>query len=344
MRALQLIEWKHAAELRDVVEPEPGAGEVLVRIGAAGACHSDLHLMHDFEAGALPWTPPFTLGHENAGWIESVGDGVRGIEVGTPIAIYGPWGCGRCHRCRLGSENYCEQQAALGAYGGGLGLDGGMAPLMRVNARHVVPLDSLSPVAAAPLTDAGLTPYHAIKRSLHLLGAGSFAVVIGAGGLGHMAVQILTACTRATIIAVDQSAQALAFAREAGAAYCVLAGDEAKAEILGHTRGRGADVVIDIVGTNDTLALAAAVARQLGHVTLVGLGGGTLPFGFFAPAYEVSVASTYWGSLPELMEVIALAEQGAIRAQVQEFSLDDAVHAYELLAAGAVHGRAVIVP
>jgi propanol-preferring alcohol dehydrogenase len=344
MRALQLIGWKQKAELRDVAEPEPAPGEVLVRIGAAGACHSDLHLMHDFEAGALPWTPPFTLGHENAGWIESVGDGVRGLEVAMPVAIYGPWGCGRCFRCRLGSENYCEQQAILGAYGGGLGLDGGMAPLMRVNARHVVPLESLSPVEAAPLTDAGLTPYHAIKRSLPLLGAGSFAVVIGAGGLGHMAVQILTACTPATIIAVDTRAQALVSAGEAGAEYSVLMGDTADVEISGHTRGRGADVVIDIVGTNETLALAAAVARQLGHVTLVGLAGGTLPFGFFSPQYEVSVASTYWGSLPELMEVLALGERGAIRAQVQQFSLDDAPRAYELLAAGSVHGRAVIVP
>jgi propanol-preferring alcohol dehydrogenase len=156
MRALQLIGFGKTAEFRDVAEPDPGAGEVLVRIGGAGACHSDLHLMHDFADGTLPWNPPFTLGHENAGWIEAVGSGVHGLEIGMPVAVYGPWGCGRCMRCREGRENYCERQAEIGAAGGGLGRDGGMAPLMRVpNARHVVPIGSLSPVDAAPLTDAG---------------------------------------------------------------------------------------------------------------------------------------------------------------------------------------------
>ena len=158
---------------------------------AAGACHSDLHLMDDFSEGMLPWSPPFTLGHENAGWIQASVRESPGSRSTHRCAIYGPWGCGLCKRCRQGMENYCERQELLGAAGGGLGRDGGMAPLMKVGARHVVPLKSLAPVDAAPLTDAGLTPYHAIKRSLPLLSPGSFAVVIGAGGLGHMAVQIL---------------------------------------------------------------------------------------------------------------------------------------------------------
>ncbi len=121
MRALQLVGFGKVAEFRDVAEPEPGPGEVVVRIGGAGACHSDLHLMHDFTEGMLPWTPPFTIGHENAGWIEAVGAGVVDLEVGAPVAVYGPWGCGRCQRCRQGMENYCERQAVIGAYGGGLG-------------------------------------------------------------------------------------------------------------------------------------------------------------------------------------------------------------------------------
>jgi propanol-preferring alcohol dehydrogenase len=344
VQALQLTAWGKEGELREVGQPEPGPGEVLVRIGGAGACHSDLHLMHDFAEGMLPWNPPFTLGHENAGWVEAVGVGVEGWEIGAPVAVYGPWGCGRCHRCREGMENYCERQAAIGAFGGGLGLDGGMAPFLKANARHLVPLGTLTPVEAAPLTDAGLTPYHAIKRSLPLLGPGSSTVVIGAGGLGHMATQILAACTPTTVIAVDRQLESLALATEAGAAYTVLAGDDAADEIDDLTSGRGADLVLDIVGSDDTLALGAAVARQLGHLTLVGLAGGTLPFGFFSPRYEVSVASTYWGSLPELMEVLALGEQGKIRARVQQFSLADAPRAYQLLADGALHGRAVVVP
>jgi alcohol dehydrogenase, propanol-preferring len=345
MRALQLTGWGKDAELREVVEPEPRAGEVVVRIGGAGACHSDLHLMHDFRDGMLPWGPPFTIGHENAGWVDAVGAGVHGLEVGTPVAVYGPWGCGWCRRCRAGSENYCERQAEIGVAGGGLGADGGMARLMRVpSARHVVPLQGLSPVEAAPLTDAGLTPYHAIKRSWHRLGPGSIAVVIGAGGLGHMATQILEACTPTTVIAVDRHPEPLRLVADAGAAHTVIAGEDVETEIRDLAHGDGVDLVLDFVGSDETMALGAAVARPLGALTVVGLAGGTLPFGFFSPRYEVSVSSTYWGSLPELMEVLALGEHGRIRANVQRFALDHAMDAYEAMRAGTLQGRAVVVP
>jgi propanol-preferring alcohol dehydrogenase len=343
MRALRLIGWKQDAELSEVPAPEPGPGEALVRIGGAGACHSDLHLMRDFEAGALPWKLPFTLGHENAGWVEATGPGVDGLEIGRPVAVYGPWGCGTCARCLEGMENYCDRP--LPGAGGGLGFDGGMAELMLVpTARYLVPLDNLTPVQAAPLTDAGLTPYHAIKRSLPLLSPGSFAVVIGAGGLGHMATQILGACTPTTIVVVDRNADALAMARNIGAHHVVAAGDDASAEIEELTKGRGADVVLDLVGSDDTLALASTVTRVLGHLTLVGIAGGTLPFTFFSPRYEVSVATTYWGTLPELLEVLDLAERGLIHAEVLQWSLEDAMHAYDAMAAGKLHGRAVVVP
>ena len=170
MRALQLTAWKSPPALREVPDPEPGPGQVVVRIAAAGACHSDLHLMHDFDAGLLPFALPFTLGHENAGFVEAVGAGVDHVSPGEPVAVYGAWGCGRCHRCHLGAENYCQRAAQLDGAGAGLGCDGGMAPLMLVpQARWLVPLGDLDPVEAAPLTDAALTPYHAIKRSLHLL-------------------------------------------------------------------------------------------------------------------------------------------------------------------------------
>jgi propanol-preferring alcohol dehydrogenase len=345
MKALQLTAWKHDPEFRDVPEPDPGPGQVVVRVGGAGACHSDLHLMHDFTEGAAPWNPPFTLGHENAGWVDAVGAGVSGLEIGQPVAVYGAWGCGLCHRCRQGMENYCEHQSDIGTAGGGLGLDGGMAPRMIVpSARLLVPLGDLDPAEAAPLTDAGLTPYHAIKRSLHRLIPGSTAVVIGAGGLGHMAVQLLRALSPATVIAVDQRKEALRLAADVGADHGVLAGDDAAAEIKELTGGQGADVVVDLVGADVTLALAAAVTRPLGHITLVGIAGGSLPVSFFGIAYEVSVATTYWGSLPELMEVISLASTGRIRAHVQRFSLDDAVLAYETLRDGGLEGRAVIVP
>jgi propanol-preferring alcohol dehydrogenase len=349
MDAFQLTAWQHAPELRQVADPEPGPGEVVVRIGGAGACHSDLHLIHDFPEGMVPWDMPFTLGHENAGWVDAVGPGVTGLEIGTPVAVYGAWGCGRCRRCRAGLENYCEDQPAVGTagQGPGLGRDGGMAERLLVPSdRYLVPLGDLDPVEAAPLTDAALTPYHAIKRSLPLLVPGTTAVVIGVGGLGHMAVQLLRELSPATIIAVDQRADALARATAGGAHHGVLAGDgtDVAAEIRELTRGTGADLVIDIVGSDATLGLAVAVARPLGHITIMGIAGGTLPLNFFGIGYEVSVATTYWGSMPELIEVIALAGAGRLRAHIQRFALADAGAAYQAMHEGTLEGRAVIVP
>jgi alcohol dehydrogenase, propanol-preferring len=343
MRALQMTGVKREPEYRDVADPTPGPGQVLVRIGGAGACHSDLHLFHDFEQ--VGWDLPFTVGHENAGWVEALGAGVGGLEIGQAVAVYGPWGCGRCVRCLQGMENYCERVAPGGSTAGGLGADGGMASLMLVpSARHLVPLDSLDPVEAAPLTDAGLTPYHAIKRSLHLMTPGSTVAVIGAGGLGHIAVQILAALTAATVVVVDQKPEALDLAAAHGAHHTVQAGDEALPAIMEISKGRGVDVTLDFVGVDSTLALAAQLTRSLGHAPLVGIGGGSHPFSFFTSRPEVSFASTYWGSIPELHEVIALAERGLVRPLVQRFDLDHAVDAYRALHEGRLTGRAVIVP
>jgi propanol-preferring alcohol dehydrogenase len=345
MRALRLVDWKHAPELVDVDDPEPGPGEVRIRVGGAGACHSDLHLMYDFESGLLPWGPPFTLGHENAGWVDALGPGATGVGVGEPVAVYGPWGCGVCHRCVQGQENYCVHQATLTAAGGGLGTDGGMAEHMIVpDTRYLVPLGDHDPVDAAPLTDAALTPYHAIKRSLPLLIPGSTAVVVGAGGLGHMAIQILNALSPARVVAVDVDAHALELAHDVGAQETILMDPQATEQVRASTGGVGADLVLDLVGTDDTLRFGAGAARSLGHLTLVGIAGGALPFSFFSVPYELSVATTYWGSIPELIEVIALARAGRIRARVQRFSLDEAAHAYELMRRGSLHGRAVIIP
>ena len=168
MRALQISTWHQEAELVEVEEPVPAPGQVVVRIGAAGACHSDLHMMHG-TGDTVPFSLPFTLGHENAGWVHSVGDGVTSVEPGQPVAVYGAWGCGTCARCSVGMENYCEgPRNPHGGAGCGLGVDGGMADYMLVpDARYLLPLpDGLTPGKAAPLTDAGLTPYHAVRRSL----------------------------------------------------------------------------------------------------------------------------------------------------------------------------------
>jgi alcohol dehydrogenase, propanol-preferring len=345
MHAYRLVQWQHPPELVEVRDPEPGPGEVVVRVGGAGVCHSDLHLIHDFPAGALPFDPPFTLGHENAGWVDAVGVGVTGLDIDQPVAVYGCWGCGRCGRCRQGMENYCDRQAEIATLGGGLGRDGGMAPKLLVpDARLLIPLDRLEPADAAPLTDAALTPYHAIKRSLERMGPGTSTVVIGVGGLGHLAVELLKVMTATEIVAVDARPEALVTSGELGADHAVTAGPDAADAVADATKGRGADVVLDFVGTDDTLALAVGVSRSLSHVTLVGIGGGSHQFGFFTSPYEVSFATTYWGSSVELMDVIALAEAGRIHPRTHRFGFDRVADAYHALEAGTVDGRAVVVP
>ncbi|GAA1205515.1 NAD(P)-dependent alcohol dehydrogenase [Prauserella alba] len=348
MKAIRLLEWKSEPVLADIAEPRPGPGEVVVRIGGAGACHSDLHLMHDFTAGQLAWGPPFTLGHENAGWVHALGEGVRGLQPEQAVAVYGPWGCGTCQRCLAGVDTYCENLAAapVPGGGGGLGLDGGMAEFMLVpNARHIVPLPpGVDPVDAAPLTDAALTPYHAVRRAWPKLSPGATSVVIGIGGLGHMAVQLLKATTAARIVAVDMRAEARALATDEGADLALAPDEDAAERIRHYTGGRGADVVLDCVGNDDTLALGAACARSLGELTIIGLGGGTLPVSFFGLPFELSVQTTYWGTRPELVEVLELASRKLVRASITTFPLSEAPKAYRKLAAGELIGRAVITP
>jgi propanol-preferring alcohol dehydrogenase len=241
-------------------------------------------------------------------------------------------------------ENYCENSAQHRA--GGLGRNGGMANYMVVPAtRFLLPLGTLDPRDAAPLTDAALTSYHAVKRSIHLLGPGSTAVVIGAGGLGQMAIQVLKALSAAaTVVAVDTSAAKLETAKKMGADEALVSGDGAVNRVKESTRGQGANLVLDMVGVKPTLEMAAQISRVLGHVTIVGLGGGALPVNFHSPAKECSVASPYWGSIPELMEVVSLAQAGKIKMLVEHFPLERASEAYHLLHDGKIQGRAVIVP
>jgi propanol-preferring alcohol dehydrogenase len=247
--------------------------------------------------------------------------------------------------CRQGMENYCEKPG--GPTPGGLGwYDGGMAHYLLVPAtRFLVPLGTLDPRDSAPLSDAALTSYHAIKRSRHLLGPGSTAVVIGAGGLGQMAIQILRALSgTTTIIAVDTALDKLEIAKSMGADEGLLSGDKAVARVLDITRGQGAELVLDMVGVNPTLQMAAQISRVLGHLTIVGISGASLPVNFSSPRKECSVASPFWGSIPELIEVVSLAQTGKIKMLVEHFPLEKAAEAYHLLHDGKIQGRAVIVP
>lgn len=344
MKALRLTRWGNPAELREIAIPEPGPGQVLLEIAGAGACHSDLHLM-DWPEGKLPWKLPFTLGHENAGWVEQVGAGVATVRKGDAVLVYGPWGCGSCRPCRLGRENYCEHAAELGAAGGGLGLDGGMAEYMLVpSARFLVPLGELDPVQAASLTDAALTPYHAIAKSRDRLPPGATAVVIGIGGLGQMGIQLLKATTGAQVIALDKDERKLESARKLGADIVLRSDGGAVDAIRKATSGVGAELVLDMVGADATLAIGAKILCAEGRLAIIGLAEGTLPVNFFALPYGAEIATSYWGTVTELIELVALARARKIRVDVEEFALDQATEVYARLRRGEIRGRAVIVP
>lgn len=288
---------------------------------------------------------PLTLGHEGAGIVTELGSGVTHVEVGDSVAVYGPWGCGRCRKCSEGKENYCVNAVAESIRPPGLGAPGSMAEYMLVDdPRHLVPLDGLDPVKNVSLTDAGLTPYHAIKKSLPKLGAGSIALVIGAGGLGHVAIQILRALTGAYVVAVDVTDDKLELARHVGAHEAVLSDPLAAGKIREISGGIGVNAVFDFVGRQSTVELAAAAAAAEGDVSIVGIGGGRVPVGFGSTAHDVDVRSPYWGSRSELIEVLDMARRGQLQVEVETFSLDDAPLAYERLAQGQIRGRAVITP
>lgn len=347
MRAIVFEGFKSFPVLKEVPDPTPGPGEVLLKVAGAGACHSDVGLFHDFPEDPTTFglmSPPFILGHENSGWVEALGDGVTGIERGAAYLCYGPIGCGRCRACSRGQDTYCERPGDVGYLANGLGRDGGMAEYMTVPARNLVPLGDADPVDAAPLADAGLTPFHAIKRALpHLAGGGKSALCIGLGGLGLVGVQILTALTGAKIIATDMKEEAMKQAESFGATT-VPGGENQVEQIRELTDGRGVDAVFDFVGVDPTIKLAASVVAQRGALTVVGIGGGTYPWNFFGLPYEVNFSSTYWGTIEDLHDVAALYRAGKISPDVERYAMDDALEAYRRMEAGELSGRAVVTP
>ncbi|MCB0981835.1 MAG: NAD(P)-dependent alcohol dehydrogenase [Acidimicrobiaceae bacterium] len=344
MKAFRMVGWKQPFEFQEVPQPDPRPGQVLIKVAAAGLCHSDL-TVQGMDPGVMNAELPFTLGHETTGWVEALGDGAKGFEVGQAVAVYGPLGCGYCRHCLAGNDNICDNLGALPGAGWGLGVDGGMAPYMVVDStRQLAPLGDLDPVLAAPLTDAAVTPYRAIKRSMDVLLPGSHALVLGVGGLGHLAVQILKAVSPATVIAVDAKPEVRAFAAALGADHVLAPGDDLVDQVMAITKGQGIDLTLDIVGAEATLAAAMTLARAGSRVQLIGAAGGVFPYHLWSTKWEVQVSSSMWGSVSDLREVIALAGQGVLRPKLTTFAFDQAPAAYHALHEGTLEGRAVVLP
>jgi len=339
MRAYQLLA-PGKPEVVEVPVPEPGPGQIRLRTAAAGLCHSDLLVIH---ADPSFFPIPSTLGHEATGWADKLGEGVEGIELGAAYGIYFPWGCGACTPCSRGLENVCERAPMVPGFG--CGAEGGMADYVIVDdPRHLVPLGDLDPVAAAPLMCAGITTYHAVSAASPRLDGTATAVVIGVGGLGHLAIQILKTLTMARIVGVDRNQEKLDHARSVGADEALLADDGTAAAIRAMTGGRGAALVMDLVGSDATLALAQSVLAMGGQLQIVGVGGGTLPLRFHEMPRDASVSLPYAGTTGDLREIVRLAQDGKVRADIIEIGYDALAESYKLMDAGRLPGRAVLVP
>lgn len=349
MPAYRIVEWERPPQLVEVPVPSPGPGQVLVRVAGNGLCHSDLSMSHlpaDL-AEPLGWRAPFTLGHEIAGWVAAIGSPAPRSETdfceGDAVALTSPSSCGTCEFCVRGRDSAC----AAGLVGRGFGRDGGLASYVLVDGtRPLIRLGALDPLAAAPLTDAGATSYHAVKRVLPRLEPGSTAVVIGAGGLGAFAIQFLRTLTPATVIAVDANEARLGYARELGADHTVLGVTKSTAaELHTLTAGRGAEAVLDFVGIDHTISTGIRSVRPFGAFALVGSNGGT----FTRPWYgglprDADVFHFQGSSISDAHDVIALAEAGRIRSDVDVFDLEDVAAAYERMESGGLRGRAVVRP
>jgi propanol-preferring alcohol dehydrogenase len=347
MRAFRLVEPTRTA-LVDVPVPSPGPGEVLLAVGSASFCHSDVALA----AMPTPFFPiPVTMGHEIAGTVVELGAGVEDWDVGTEVAVHVIQGCGRCVWCALGQDNRC----LVGSSTPGVHADGGMAEYMTAPARSLVALDGVPMEQASALTDAGLTSCHAVGLARDLLSPTATVLVIGIGGLGHLALQIAAVTTGATVLASDVDPARLDLARALGAVETFVTGADTAAAVRAFTGRAGVDVVLDFVGGPDTTELATQVVGAGGAIVVTGLGGGALgmSFGLGGPATpvsgapvptEVRVVRSFAGGIDDLRTCLSLARRGLLTVRTTTYRLDDAGAAFDALVAGEVLGRAVVVP
>lgn len=345
MPAYRLVAWEQAPQLAETAVPVPAAGQILIRVAACGLCHSDLDMMAMPAAmgEGLGWSVPFTLGHESAGWVEAVGPGVFGLDREMAVAVSSPSSCGACRWCRSGRDNACP----AGLVGRGYGRDGGLAGYLLVDdVRSVLPIGTLDPVLAAPLTDAGATSHHAVARVLPRLRPDGVVVVLGVGGLGAFVVQILRARSTATVIAIDPDPVRRELALRFGASHALDGvGQETSRELRSLLGGDRADAVIDLVGTDETIACASSVLAAGGVLGLVGAAGGTLRRPWFSSLPRDGEVFTFQGSdLADAAAVLALAGQGAIEVPVVPYALTQVAEAYDALRGGSLTGRIVVVP
>jgi NAD+-dependent secondary alcohol dehydrogenase Adh1 len=343
MKAARLHSYEEDhLHIDDLPEPEIGGPhEVIVRVGGAGLCRTDLHIIEGIWQEVLDPQLPYTLGHENAGWVEEVGSHVTTVEVGDAVVVHPLVTCGMCPGCRRGEDMYCTNSAFPG-----LNAEGGFAQYLKTSERSCIKLEGgLEPKDVAPYADAGITAYRAAKKAAGHLMPGSRCVVIGAGGLGHIGVQSLKALCATEVIVVDTSEAALELAQRLGADHAVKADADVVEAVRAFGDGDGGvDAVIDFVGEHGTTAQGPAMLAQGGTYYVVGYGGRVDLAAIDVIFSEVSVVGNLVGNYTELSELMKLAAQGQVELTTKAYELDRINDAIDDLNAGRIQGRGVLIP
>jgi NAD+-dependent secondary alcohol dehydrogenase Adh1 len=341
MRAVRLHEYGQRPQVEEVGEPQiTGPLDVIVQIGGAGLCRTDLHIVEGQWKEKSGVTLPYTLGHENAGWVHEVGAAVENVAPGDPVVVHPLITCGLCRACRAGDDMHCATNLFPG-----ISTDGGFAEFLKTNARAVIKLGAgLEPADVAAHTDAGLTAYHAVKKAAKLLHPGTTAVVIGAGGLGHIGIQSLKVLTPAHVIVVDRSEQALELARQVGADDVVLADGRQVERLRERTDGLGAEVVLDFVGEGGALEDSVGMLREAGTHYVIGYGGELRVPAIDVISAEINIVGNLVGTYNELAELMTLARQGSVTLHTRTYPLDAINDAMDDLDNGRLLGRGILVP
>jgi NAD+-dependent secondary alcohol dehydrogenase Adh1 len=341
MKAVRLHEYDQRPVVEEVPEPEvSGPFDVVVKVGGAGLCRTDLHIVEGQWAAKSNVVLPYTLGHENAGWVHAVGSAVEHLTPGEAVILHPLVTCGFCRACRAGDDVHCEASAFPG-----IDTDGGMAELIRTSARSVVKLPAgVEPADVAALADAGLTAYHAVKKAAPLLSPGSTCVVMGAGGLGHIGIQCLRAMSATRIVVLDRNEEALALTREWGADETVLVDGAHVDRVLDLTDGHGAEVVLDFVGEQGAERDSWAMTRRAGSDFVIGYGGTVDIPTIDVISTERNVVGNLVGSYNDLVELMALTAAGRVEMLTHTYPLDAADDAMDDLDAGRLRGRGILVP
>ncbi|MHB8191170.1 MAG: NAD(P)-dependent alcohol dehydrogenase [Ferrimicrobium sp.] len=341
MKAVRLHAYGQRPIVEDVPDPEiTGPWDVVVRIGGAGLCRTDLHIIEGQWKDKSNVGLPYTLGHENAGWIHAVGSAVEHVVVGDTVIVHPLVTCGFCRACRAGDDMHCSG----GAFPG-IDTDGGFAEFLKTSARSVVRLDpQVRPEDVAALADAGLTAYHAVKKAAAILYPGTYVVVLGAGGLGHIGIQSLKALTAATVIVVDRSEAALELARSCGADRTVLADGTQVAHVKELTDGNGCEAVIDFVGEGGSLEDGTAMLRSAGSYYVIGYGGVLQVPAIDVISSEINFVGNLVGTYNDLAELMILTAQGRIALRTRAYPLEAVNDAIDDLEGGRLHGRGILIP